>query len=64
MTVSGESVTQKKTFYQTLTTDSLGEARYSLDKGTFRVSFSSRIFQPNTNCPLPFFSILKLPGQK
>lgn len=64
ITVNGESVTKKKTFYQALSTDDLGEARYSLDKGTFRVSFSYTHFPTGYQMPSPFYFDLKTAGTK
>jgi hypothetical protein len=62
--VSGQSSTQSKSFNQTLTTDDLGEARYSLDKGTFRVSFAATHFPTEYQLPSPFYFDLKTAGTK
>ncbi len=62
--VSGESSMQKKDYNQTLTTDDAGEARYSLDKGTFLVSFTALHFPNEYQIPSPFYFDLKTAGTK
>jgi hypothetical protein len=62
--VSGEADVQKKHFNYTYSTDDAGEARFSLDKGTFRVSFTASNFPSDYKLPSPFYFDLKSAGTK
>lgn len=62
--VSGESDAQKKHFNYTFSTDDDGEARFSLDKGTFRASFTASNFPSDYQLPSPFYFDLKSAGTK
>lgn len=60
--ISGNSDLLKKNFNETSTTDDQGTARYTLDKGTYRLSFIPSSFPSNYRMPSPFFFDIKSAG--
>ena len=62
MIVSGKSSLLKKSFNEIATTDDTGVAKYTLDKGSFRVSFFPNLFPTNYQIPSPIFMDMKSPG--
>lgn len=60
--ISGKSSLLKKEFNLISTTDSLGFAKFMLDKGTFRISFFQNNIPSDYQVPSPFFFDLKSAG--
>lgn len=60
--VSGKSSMQKKNLYYDSITNDEGYAKYKLDQGIFRISFSPSNFPADYQIPSPFFFDLKSPG--
>lgn len=62
VSVNGKSSCQEKYFNETGITDINGLVRFTLDKGTYQVSFSSRNTPSQYILPAPFFVNLKTAG--
>lgn len=62
--VSGKSSLSEKLFNETSSTDTDGTVKYSLDKGTFKLSFIADQFPEKYKMPSPVFFDLKESGIK
>ncbi len=60
--VSGNSYDQKKKYNENAVSDNLGTAKFSLNKGEFRISFSMTDSQDKYALPSSYFLDLKSPG--
>ncbi len=60
--VAGQSSITGNNYNQTLLTNDTGSARYTLDKGNFRISFDPDTLSENYQIPAAFFSELKSAG--